>query len=194
MPRYEAPPKPRLIAKRMSHLCDKLNDGGDTAIAVARDNQSPLRARNYSSDRTHGRSQHSDDDPGYNDQTGSVACSRATRAGTLYDSFIKALRGLDLSVTKVDGVYDDIMGKAQRAQAQRQLRDEAQTAGSGHCVACAEWMPGGEDRNNRIVEGLCPAHRVGLDRAKKGGETRSDYIARVRRRKGLESVDGEPSI
>lgn len=180
-------PRPRLIAKRMVEVTRKLIDGGDTALAVARENQSPLRARHYSSDRAHGRHDRpSDDGPGYNDQTGTVACTRASRGGTLYDSFVRALEGLDHSLTRVDGVYDDIMGRAKRREAQRKLRDESLPPGAGHCVACGEWMAGGEDRNNRIVEGLCHAHLVGLGRAKKRGETRSDYISRTRVRLGLE--------
>jgi len=188
-------PRPRLIAKRMISTCEKLMNGGDTALRVAREQQSPLRARNYSSDRAHGRNQNEDheEDPGYNDQTGAVACARATRKGTSYDSFVRALRGLDLSLTKVDGVYEDIMGKARRHEAQRKLREEGQVAGSGRCVACHEWMPGGEDRANRIVNGFCPGHNKGWDRAKRGGEIRSDYIARVRRNRGVDLEDADES-
>jgi len=178
-------PRPKHIARHLITVAKKLIDGGDTALSVAKEQQSPLRGRHYSSDRAHGGHDHSAEDPGYNDQTGTVACTRSMRKGTLYDSFTKALTGLDLSLTRVDGVYEDIMGRAKRREAQRILEEEARVPGSGHCVACNLWMPGGEE--NRIKDGFCPTHNRGWSRAKNRGETRSDYIARVRRSQGVES-------
>lgn len=188
---HDQVPRPRMIAKHMISVCEKLMNGGDTALSVARDQQSPLRARHYSSDRAHGGRGHDhseeDEDPGYNDQTGAVACARSSRKGTLYDSFVRSLRGLDLSLTRVDDTYEQIMGKAKRHEAQRKLREEGLPAGAGRCVACHEWMPGGEEQ--RIKDGLCPTHNRGLSRARKKGITRSDYVARVRRNQGVDLED-----
>lgn len=175
---YEQLPRPRLIARNMIPICEKLMDGGDTALNLARDQQSPLRARRY--DTHDARQENRAGDPGYNDQTGAVVCARVERKGsTLYDTFVSALRALDSSLTRVDSAYDKIMGKAKRSEVKRRNR----APGAGRCVACNEWMEGTRER--RIREGFCHTHYVGLHRAKAKGMTRSEYISKVRRNKSL---------
>lgn len=221
MPRYDAPPKPRHIARELRDLSDKLADGGDTALVISKDQrfhvckarqltdergepivdrrgrpklvgcdcasgQSHLRSRRYDHRDRRPGPDNSEDDPGYNDQTGAVACSRAERGGSLYDRFVRDLKGLRISVSNVDRTYDAIMVRAKHAQAKRQVEEESRVAGSGHCKACGEWMPGGDEQ--RIKGGFCPTHAVGWHRAKERGETQSDYTARVRREKGLDSA------
>jgi hypothetical protein len=177
-------PRPKVIAAFAIRVIEKLMNGGDTALTVAREQQSPLRARHYDHDHRGGKSHSSGaDDPGYNDQTGTVACARTGRKGrTLYDQYCTALHGLDTSLVKVESAYDRIMGKAKKSEAERRSR----VPGSGRCVACNDWMPGGEDRNSRIKDGFCPAHFKGWHRAKRAGQTRSDYIGRVRRNRGVD--------
>lgn len=174
-------PRPSRIAQHMIRVCEKLMNGGDTALRVAKEDQSPLRARRY--DRhDRGGPDSSADDPGYNDQTGAAACARVGRKGTLYDTYVSALRHLDTGLVSVESAYEKIMGKAKRHEAERRAR----APGAGRCVACNDWMPG--TREHRIKDGFCSSrHYPGWHRAKRRGETRSDYIARVRRNGGVDS-------
>lgn len=178
---YDQVPRPTKIAQFMIRVCEKLMNGGDAALSVAKDQQSPLRARAYSVEGPQ-RSHSAHGDPGYNDQTGAVVCARVRKGQGLYDSFCTALRDLDTSLVRVDGIYDKIMGKAKRHEAERRAR----VPGSGRCVGCNDYMPG--TRTDRIVNGFCPKHNKGWHRAKRAGETRSDYISRVRRNPGVDDT------
>lgn len=171
---------PRSVAKRMIRLCEKLFNDGEAALSRAKEQQSPLRARRYDIGRA-GRGNVSN-------QTADVGCARAERdSKTLYESFVGAMNDLDRSILRVDGLYERIMGTADRSEANRKMRQP----GAGHCVACQVWMPG--TRKERIISGLCPTHYQGYHRAvKTKGITRAEYIAKVRARKDKQDEDEVP--
>jgi hypothetical protein len=174
-------PRPKKIAENMMRLCKKLINGGDTALVAARVGESPLRARRYDTHEGR-RHQGSLDDAGYADATGAAACARVDRkGGTLFDTYVRSLWQLDNSVAATEMAYDKIMGRA------KEHKDARRPPGAGDCVACGKPMPG--TPTHRIRDGFCPAHHKGWSRAKHDGVTRSDYIYRVRRSKGLESTD-----
>lgn len=172
-------PRPRAVAKLMVRVCEKLWKDGDRALKTAKENESPVRARSYSQTDSRSNPEGEDSDPGYNDQTGNVACARTGRK-TLYQQLCDAVNDLEVSLIRVDGVFGKILGNAQKAEASRKMRQP----GSGRCVACGEFMPG--TRDHRIRDGFCPKDYEDFHEARRRGVTRGEYIAKVRRRTGYD--------
>ncbi len=69
-------------------------------------------------------------------------------------------------------------------------------AGSGTCAACDRHMPGGDDRQHRIItksgEPLCKTHHDGFNasRNREHWLTVTDYIASIRAQRGLDLNEG----
>ena len=63
-------------------------------------------------------------------------------------------------------------------------------AGSGTCPACDRFMPGGDDRTNRIIPqtGLCRSHHEGFNRRRNQEPwlTIDEYITSIRAFRGLD--------
>lgn len=161
--------KPQAVAKRMVRTCERLWKEGDQALALAKDAQSPLRARDYSK----GRGATGD----VSDQTGDVGSARAerpvTRKGGLpYGRYVKALRALELALADVDGCLDDILVIPDPEEAKK----KRQPAGAGYCMACDEPVTGcAEDRLKAGFCGTC------YSEIRETGETREEFLTRKKR-------------
>ena len=154
----------------MIRTCERLYKEGNEALAVAKDAQSPLRARDYSA----GRGPTGD----VSDQTGEVGSARADRAartrkgGLTYGRYVKALRALEIALADIDGVLDDILVPADPEEAKKKKK----ASGSGYCMACDENVTGGAD--DRLKAGVCPGC---YDELRDSGETREEFLTRKRR-------------